>query len=459
MSKIFSTDIEMSGNDITGAGDVGATSISEGGTLLSNKYAPIAHNQAWSTIKSTPTTISGYGITDYNTLGDARWVQKSGDTMTGTLVLPAATTLISSLRFAPGTAPTSPIDGDMWGAGTSLYYHTGTTTRQIVSTSTYSTITQAEAEAGTATSIRWITAQRMRQGVVAYAAPISHTHVAANVTDFDTAVDARISAGAYLPLAGGTMTGDITGSNTKFRARNIANTLFTDFTQNGVVSLADGATQQAELNFFADGTGTKTWGHLIVNGTANMTWENNDTLLNKDLRLSSGVYMVNSTDSCSIGFSTVASPGQPALEIYNTHGAVRIGQASATYAYYETDATKNYFDKALEVYSNVAINAASVTITPAVNMTTTNLYAYKACDKTLIIGGQITKSSNFAAGDTLFTLASGGWPPFTTYAAVATSATAVVTLTISTAGVVTLSTIHHGTVGASMTLSFQTIRG
>ena len=30
---------------------------------------------AWSKISSTPTTIAGYGITDYNSLGDARWVQ------------------------------------------------------------------------------------------------------------------------------------------------------------------------------------------------------------------------------------------------------------------------------------------------------------------------------------------------------------------------------------------------
>jgi hypothetical protein len=147
-----------------------------------------------------------------------------------------------------------------------------------------------------------------------------------------------------------------------------------------------------------------------------------------------------------------------ASKIKNNVGEVRIGQASAAYAYYETDATNHYFNKPLEVNSNVAINAPTVTITPASGMTTNGMSAYKGCDKTLIIGGQITKSSAFVAGDTLFTLASGGRPPFATYVTVATSATAVVTLTISTAGVVTLSTIHHGSVGAGMTLSFQTIR-
>ena len=36
--------------------------------------SPLAHNQVWSTITSTPTTISGYGFTaDFNSKGDARW--------------------------------------------------------------------------------------------------------------------------------------------------------------------------------------------------------------------------------------------------------------------------------------------------------------------------------------------------------------------------------------------------
>lgn len=33
---------------------------------------------AWGDITSTPTTIAGYGITDYNSLGDARWIKLGG---------------------------------------------------------------------------------------------------------------------------------------------------------------------------------------------------------------------------------------------------------------------------------------------------------------------------------------------------------------------------------------------
>lgn len=42
-------------------------------TGVPSTFTPAAHNQAWSTITSTPTTVGGYGITDLNTLGDARW--------------------------------------------------------------------------------------------------------------------------------------------------------------------------------------------------------------------------------------------------------------------------------------------------------------------------------------------------------------------------------------------------
>jgi hypothetical protein len=39
---------------------------------LSDARTPLAHNQAWSTITSTPTTLSGYGITDAVASSDAR---------------------------------------------------------------------------------------------------------------------------------------------------------------------------------------------------------------------------------------------------------------------------------------------------------------------------------------------------------------------------------------------------
>lgn len=91
-------DVTMAGAlDVTGAAS--AATFTEGGTALSVKYQPLDSQltsiagladasgmlmnngsgtlswtaPAWSTITGTPTTIAGYGITDFNSLGDARW--------------------------------------------------------------------------------------------------------------------------------------------------------------------------------------------------------------------------------------------------------------------------------------------------------------------------------------------------------------------------------------------------
>lgn len=41
------------------------------------------HNTTFANIAAKPTTIAGYGITDFNSLGDARWLQLTGGTLTG----------------------------------------------------------------------------------------------------------------------------------------------------------------------------------------------------------------------------------------------------------------------------------------------------------------------------------------------------------------------------------------
>jgi len=51
--------------DIPATGNASATQVVYGSdTRLSDARTPTAHNQAWSTITGTPTTLSGYGITD-----------------------------------------------------------------------------------------------------------------------------------------------------------------------------------------------------------------------------------------------------------------------------------------------------------------------------------------------------------------------------------------------------------
>ena len=59
-SSLTGTPTTISGYGITDAFDGAYASL----TGTPSTFAPSAHNQAWSTITSTPTTISGYGITD-----------------------------------------------------------------------------------------------------------------------------------------------------------------------------------------------------------------------------------------------------------------------------------------------------------------------------------------------------------------------------------------------------------
>jgi hypothetical protein len=47
------------------------------------------------------------------------------------LIVPASTTAVSSLRIPSGTAPTSPISGDLWYDGTNLVFRDGSTTRLL----------------------------------------------------------------------------------------------------------------------------------------------------------------------------------------------------------------------------------------------------------------------------------------------------------------------------------------
>lgn len=84
--------------------------------------------------------------------------------------LPASTTSEASINIPHGTAPTTPTNGDVWSTTSSLYARINGTTRTIyhsgnAGTAALSTVSQAEAETGTATTVRGWTAQRIRQAI------------------------------------------------------------------------------------------------------------------------------------------------------------------------------------------------------------------------------------------------------------------------------------------------------
>jgi len=66
---------------VSPAGGSGVTSFNS----RTGAVVPSSGDYTFSQIGSTPTTISGYGITDYNSLGDARWLTLTGGTLSGTL--------------------------------------------------------------------------------------------------------------------------------------------------------------------------------------------------------------------------------------------------------------------------------------------------------------------------------------------------------------------------------------
>ena len=67
----------------------------------------------WSKITTTPTTLSGYGITDALPL--------AGGTMTGKLNTFVSTSATAGLNLGAGTAPTTPVNGDLWATTAGVY--------------------------------------------------------------------------------------------------------------------------------------------------------------------------------------------------------------------------------------------------------------------------------------------------------------------------------------------------
>ena len=99
----FTTDTEKSTWNakvsFPGFGTTAGTAAEGNDARLSDARTPLAHNQAWGTITSTPTTISGYGITDAQGL-DSDLTALAGLSSTGLIA-----------RTADGAAATRTITG------------------------------------------------------------------------------------------------------------------------------------------------------------------------------------------------------------------------------------------------------------------------------------------------------------------------------------------------------------
>jgi hypothetical protein len=86
----------------------------------------------------------------------------------GKITLPASSAAGgASLNIPHGAAPSAPANGDMWTTTAAPYVRLNGTTRTIYHTGNLATVSQAEAEAGTAGTVRAWSALRVKQAVVA----------------------------------------------------------------------------------------------------------------------------------------------------------------------------------------------------------------------------------------------------------------------------------------------------
>lgn len=93
----------------------------------------------------------------------------SGGTLTGKLTTIKSTASLSPFNIQPGIAPENSVIGDIWYSNNSIQANIEGTTRSILHSGSYSTVLETEARTGTSTTIRWWSAQRVRQSTAEYA--------------------------------------------------------------------------------------------------------------------------------------------------------------------------------------------------------------------------------------------------------------------------------------------------
>jgi hypothetical protein len=116
--------VTIAAADVSGLGSLATQSSVAYSSLTGtpSTFAPAAHNQAWSTITATPTSLSGYGITDAVGSSDARLTDSRTPTdasVTTAKIADGAVTLVKTTgvqkTITSGTAaPSGGSDGDIY---------------------------------------------------------------------------------------------------------------------------------------------------------------------------------------------------------------------------------------------------------------------------------------------------------------------------------------------------------
>jgi len=88
--------------------------------------------RAWSTGDTVELRVARVMLNDLKT----ERLALAGGTMTGQLILPASTTTAAPFNIGVGSAPTSPVTGDVWGTTSGLFYRISGATYQFATLST-----------------------------------------------------------------------------------------------------------------------------------------------------------------------------------------------------------------------------------------------------------------------------------------------------------------------------------
>jgi hypothetical protein len=122
---------------------------------------------------------------DY-TAADVDALPISGGTLTGKLTLPESTPEAASLRITSGGIPQAAnmVPGDLWMNGSTLYFRAGGNTASIYNSVNLIQMGQVEAEAGTGTAFRIVSAQRIGQAIAAQALAKTNTVEFAPTADY-----------------------------------------------------------------------------------------------------------------------------------------------------------------------------------------------------------------------------------------------------------------------------------
>jgi len=217
----------------------GGTGVNNGGRTITLNTGNITFtaNAAGSsvTVPQTGTLATTSDLSSYLTTSTAAstYAALVGATFTGTVIAPAATTSISSIRIPHGTEPTAPTNGDIWTTTAGMYARiNGVTVGPFASDTDTNTTYDLTTSGTTTTTISLVGTNSTTDSFTitgSGATSVSHSAGAITISSTDTNTTYSQAAvtttgGAFLRLTGS----DTTNDDVKFAGSGATTVTYTD---------------------------------------------------------------------------------------------------------------------------------------------------------------------------------------------------------------------------------------